>query len=129
MSDLDLLIELSDFYAVDLREILNGERKSEKMNEEMKETVLQVVEYGSEHKARLFARMHALSIVSFIGFVVFLVISMLDLSEVFPYEGIGSFELGLAFGMMVLWIIFTSKYMVKIRKFKKRLFKREKANR
>ena len=45
MPDLDVLIELSDFYAVDLREILSGERKSEQMNEEMKETVLQVAEY------------------------------------------------------------------------------------
>ena len=40
MPDLDVLIELSDFYEVDFREILNGERKSEHMNEEMKETVI-----------------------------------------------------------------------------------------
>ncbi len=45
--DLDILIELSDFYDVDLREILNGERNSESMNEEMKETVLQVAEYSN----------------------------------------------------------------------------------
>ena len=45
MPDLNMLIELSDFYAIDLREILSGERKSEQMNEEMKETVLQVAEY------------------------------------------------------------------------------------
>ena len=30
MPDLDILIELSDFYEVELREILDGERKSEK---------------------------------------------------------------------------------------------------
>ena len=43
MPDLDLLMELSDLYEVDLREMLNGERKSEnKMNTEMQETVLQV---------------------------------------------------------------------------------------
>ena len=39
MPDLDILMELSDLYVVDLREILNGERKSEHMNEELKETV------------------------------------------------------------------------------------------
>ena len=38
MPDMDILIELSDFYVVDLREILNGERKSEHMNEKMKAT-------------------------------------------------------------------------------------------
>ena len=45
MPDLDILIEISDFYEVDLREILNGERKSENMDKEMKETVLQAVDY------------------------------------------------------------------------------------
>lgn len=39
LPDLDLLIELSDFYAVDLREILNGERTDKKMNKDMEETV------------------------------------------------------------------------------------------
>ena len=38
MPDLDILIEISDYYEVDLREILNGERKSENMDKEMKET-------------------------------------------------------------------------------------------
>lgn len=130
MPDLDVLIELSDFYAVDLREILIGERKSEQMNEEMKETVLQVAEYGNEDKARLLRRMHWLSIAGLIGFAMFLVITLLGLSEVSPYEGIGSFGLGLAFGMMVLGVIFTSRYMVKIRQFKQRLLDRAtKANR
>ena len=32
MPDLDILIEISDYYEVDLREILDGERKSEDMN-------------------------------------------------------------------------------------------------
>ena len=39
MPDLDILIEISDFYEIDLREILNGERKSENMNKDMKETI------------------------------------------------------------------------------------------
>ena len=39
MPDLDVIIELSDYYNVDLRELLDGERKSEKMNQDVKETV------------------------------------------------------------------------------------------
>lgn len=45
MLGLDILIEISDFYEVDLREILNGERKSENMDIEIKETVLRAVNY------------------------------------------------------------------------------------
>ena len=125
MPDLDVLIELSDFYEVDLREILSGERKSEKMYEEMKETVLQVAEYGNEDKARLLARMHWLSLAGLIGLTMHLVITFMGLGEVSPYEGIGSFGLGVASGMMVLWVIYTSRYMAKIRKFKKKLLAKE----
>ena len=72
MPDLDILVELSDLYAVDLREILNGERERERMNEELKETVLQVADYSSEEKARLMQRMHLMFIAGLIGFTAFL---------------------------------------------------------
>ena len=68
MPDMDILIELSDLYEVGLREILNGERNSESMNQEMKETVLQVAEYGNEEKTRLLKRMHRLYPAGLAGF-------------------------------------------------------------
>lgn len=46
MPDLDILIEIADFYDVDLRELLDGERKSGNMNEEMKETLGKVASYN-----------------------------------------------------------------------------------
>ncbi len=46
MPDLDILIEMADYYDVDLRELLDGERKSEKMNKEMKETLEKVASYN-----------------------------------------------------------------------------------
>ena len=121
MPDLDILLELADFYSVDLREILDGERKSEQMNEELKETVLQVADYSNEEKARLLKRMHWMFIAGLIGFIVFLVITLLGLDTVSPYEGIGSFGLGIAFGMIVIGVIFTSRYAARIREFKMRL--------
>ena len=121
MPDLDILMELSDLYEVDLREILSGERKSERMNEELKETVLQVSDYSNEEKTRLLRRMHWLFIAGLIGFDTFLVITLLGLDTTSPYEGIGSFGLGIAFGMVILGVVFTSKYAAKIRRFKLRL--------
>ena len=121
MPDLDILIELSDFYEVDLREILCGERKSEQMNDELKETVLQVADYSNEEKARLLRRMHWLFIAGLIGFAAFLVITLLDLNTTAPYEAIGSFGLGIAFGMIILGVLFTSRYAARIREFKLRL--------
>ena len=121
MPDLDILMELSDLYEVDLREILSGERKSERMNEELKETVLQVADYSNEEKTRLLRRMHWLFVAGLIGFATFLVITLLGLDTASPYEGIGSFGLGIAFGMVILGVVFTSKYAAKIRRFKLRL--------
>ena len=124
MPDLDILIELSDLYETDLREILNGERKSEHMNEELKETVLQVADYSNEEKERLLKKMHWLFIAGLIGFCTFLIIVALGLEETAPYEAIGSFGLGIAFGMVILGVIFTSAYAAKIREFKMRLLRK-----
>ena len=121
MPDLDILVELSDFYAVDLREILNGERKSEHMNEELKETVLQVADYSNEEKTRLLKRMHWLFIAGLVGFVVFLVIYFTGMDDVPGYGTISGLGLGLAFGMLIIGVIFTSKYAGRIRGFKLRL--------
>ena len=62
LPDLDILIELSDYYNVELRELLDGERKSEKMDKELKETVLKVADYSNEEKQKITRRMHFLFI-------------------------------------------------------------------
>ena len=124
MPDLDILLELSDFYDVDLRELLSGERRSEQMDKELKETVLQVADYSNDEKERLLRRMHWLFIAGLIGFITFLVITAAGLSNTSPYEGIGSFGLGIAFGMIILGVIFTSRYAARIREFKRRLLGR-----
>ena len=124
--DLDILVELSDFYEVDLREILSGERKIEKMNEELKETVLQVAGYSNETKARLLRNMHILYIVGWVGFTLYLIILKLGLENTSPYEHIGSFSLGAAYGMVICGVLFTSRYAQKIREAKMRFLKKEK---
>ena len=48
MPDVEMLIELADFYDVDLREIIDGERKSENMDNEMKDTLKKVAEYSNK---------------------------------------------------------------------------------
>ena len=102
MPDLDILVELSDLYEVDLREILNGERKSEQMN-----------------------KVHGLFIAGLIGFAVFLVITLAGLDKTAPFEAIGSVGLGLAFGMIVIGVIFTGRNAMKIREFKQRLLQND----
>ena len=53
MPDIGLLVELAEFYDVSIPEIINGERKSEKMDKETKETILQVAQYGDTREKNL----------------------------------------------------------------------------
>lgn len=121
MPDLDILIEMADFYDVDLRELLDGERTEQKMEKELNDTVLKVAEYSNEEKTRFITRLHWMFVAGLIGFIVFAVISMLGLEDTAPYEAIASFGLGIAFGMVIIGVIFTSRYASRIREFKMRL--------
>lgn len=40
--------KLADFYEVDIRELIGGERKSENMNESLKETLVTVADYSKK---------------------------------------------------------------------------------
>ncbi|MCR2023010.1 helix-turn-helix domain-containing protein, partial [Blautia pseudococcoides] len=73
MPDLDILVEMADYYDVDLRELLDGERKSEKMNKDLEETVLKVADYSSDEKMRLMKKLHIFSwigVLCFMGFII-----------------------------------------------------------
>lgn len=50
MPDLDILIQIADYYDVEIREVLEGERKSENMNKELEETVLKVADYSNKER-------------------------------------------------------------------------------
>lgn len=124
MPDLDILIDISEYYDVDLREILDGERKSEKMNKELEETVLKVADYSNEEKKKLTMRMHVLFIAGTISFTIYLVLFFTDMVNTFTNGLVGGICLGFSFGMMILGVIMTSRYASKIRACKMRLLKR-----
>ncbi len=50
MPELGILVELADFYEIDIKEIIDGERKSEIVEKEEKETLLKVAEYADKEK-------------------------------------------------------------------------------
>ena len=52
MPDLSVLVELADFYDVDIREIIDGERKGENMDKETKDTLKKVAEYAAEKESK-----------------------------------------------------------------------------
>ena len=117
LPDLDILMEMSDYYNADLRELLDGERKSEKMDQELKDTVLKVAEFSNEEKMKVTRRMHALFILGLAAAALYMTLLFTGHSDNF----LGGMCLGITCGMMLVGVIMTSKHAAKIRACKQRL--------
>lgn len=125
LPDLDILIEISDYYEIDLREILNGERKGEKMNKEAEETVLKAVEYTNNETERYTRRVHWLLLAGAIFWFIAQLIQHTRLVQITILNNFSDFTEGAACGMLICGIIATSRYGKRLRNFKKRLLKRQ----
>lgn len=66
MPDISLLTDIADFYEVDVREIIDGERKSETMDKELKEVADKMADYADMEKSRL---CKWVQIIGFIGVI------------------------------------------------------------
>jgi transcriptional regulator with XRE-family HTH domain len=128
MPDLDILIEMADYYNVDIRELLDGERRSEQMNQEMKETVLKAADYINEEKLRYTKRLHGWYIVALISFVIYFVTLFLE-----PETPNALFDLaqglmlGITFAMIIIGALMTGKHGQELRAAKMRLLRKSKA--
>ena len=58
MPDISVMIELADFYDIDIRDLLRGERKSEQMDENLKETLVMVADYTEAEKAKIMKKVY-----------------------------------------------------------------------
>ena len=85
MPDISLLIEIAEFFGVSIPEIINGERKSEIMNEEVKEVVEKLSDYANVEKESIIKSISSFSIV---GTIALFVYSMLELTGLVLQNGI-----------------------------------------
>ena len=111
MPNLTLLVEMADFYDVDLRELLDGERKSERMDKELEETVFKVADYSNEEKRRLTRVLHWLFVVGVISFMCFFVLLFTRQKEpTFLYGVLEGITLSIPFAMVSVGALFTGKH-------------------
>ncbi|MCQ2515475.1 MAG: helix-turn-helix domain-containing protein [Saccharofermentans sp.] len=118
MPDIEVLIQIADLYEVDLRELLNGERKTETMRPEIKETAILASDYTNENNERMRKIYHVMFIVAAITGAISLFLEFADLSgHLFDFlKGIGA---GITFGMTIVGALYTSKNFRKIAASKK----------
>ena len=133
MPDFDLVIELTNYFGVSVEEFLNGERKNSQVergketpmnDKKTEETLLKVADYTNEERIRVTKRLNVLFIAGAAAMLLYMFLEANGLADTGIYEDIASFALGLVFGGLLVGVLYTSRYMVKIRAFKMRLLHR-----
>lgn len=125
LPDLDILIEISDYYEIDLRELLDGERKGENMNKEMEETVLKAVEYENDKAKAHLKWMNIIMIAALICWMVSTVIRHTQLSQIGVLNTVSDFTEGVTCGLMICGLVITLLNAKRLREYKQRMMKRK----
>ena len=81
MPDISLLVEIADFYDVDVREIIEGVKKSEMMNEEIRDTAEKMADYAGAEKSRLLRFAQIIGIIGVIALSVATILMCMNVSE------------------------------------------------
>lgn len=124
MPDFDFVIELANYYQISIEELLDGERKENMIDKKTEETLLKVADYSNQEKMVLSKRLNLLFILGVIAFILYMFLDIRGLASVGIYEIIANFALGLVFGILLAGVLYTSRYMSRIRAFKMRLLHR-----
>lgn len=114
MPDISILIELSEFYCVDIREIIDGERQSEDMDKETNEVLNKVADYTTEDKETIIKRIQKYSALVLICMIIYGILAVFDFSDRFSLIRIGSFYV--AFYCIIDVLLFASGKATEMRK-------------
>ena len=79
MPELGILVDLADYYHIDIKELIDGERKSETMGRESKEVLKSVADYAEQEKKLAIRRKCIATFVATVSFVLFIFIGMIVL--------------------------------------------------
>ena len=114
MPDISLLAELADFYDVSIPEIIDGERKSEQMNEELKETVIKVTDYTETNNARLLKRVRIIGITGVITILIAMVMDAGGLAVSPFWESVKRDLYAWTLGTLIANILYTTGWLKRI---------------
>ena len=124
MPDLSILVELADFYDVDIRDIIDGERKGDDMNKEEKERLLIVADYAETEKNTLLMRLRIISIVGLVSLIAGLTMMVISRDNNLPvYDYLMGTLMGVAIGALLVAVFYSTGVLENMRKRKRTLMK------
>ena len=116
MPDISLLVDIAEIFDVSIPEIINGERKNEIMEKEVKETVLNLTDYLEAMNQKIKGRLLVLTIIAIIGMIAFLIIEITGLDTPGSvYERVAGAGLGLDCGILIVLALYLSGILGKIK--------------
>ena len=118
LPDIALLAEMADFFSVDLRELLDGERKQQKMDPELKETVDKVAQYSEAKQKRLARVVRIYFIVGILGLFANGALRFTEPGDTFWVGFCEGGTFGLALAAMIMGILYTTGALSKVQTFK-----------
>ena len=120
MPDISMLIELAEFYDISIPEIVNGERKNEKMNEEVKEVAQTLSAYADFEKENLIKKIQSQSIIGVIALMIYCILDFGGMPEKHTLlRYLSSYSLTLVFVTPIMILFYTTGVMEKTRKNRK----------
>ena len=120
MPDISLLIELAEFYDISIPEIVNGERKNEKMNEEVKEVAQTLSAYADFEKENLIKKIQSQSIIGVIALMIYCILDFGGMPEKHTLlRYLSSYSLTLVFVTPIIILFYTTGVIEKARKNRK----------
>ena len=117
LPDISLLVELAEFYEVDIKEIIDGERKSEIMKKEEKEIAEKMSDYATLEKETMIKEIRKLSLIGVISLIIYFLMQETGLDHINGVTEIISlyFET-LTYVTVILIPLYTTGMLEKIRK-------------
>lgn len=116
MPDISLLTDIAELYDVSIPEIIDGERKSEKMNDEVKNVAEKMSDYAGSEKEKLLKEVRKMSIMGVIALIAYevLVTTGLDGSGIVG-ENLTKYFHTLMMVMILILPFYTTGLIEKIR--------------
>lgn len=126
MPDISLLVAISDFFDVSISEIINGERRSEIMEEvKEKEVAEKLSDYAEAEKELLLKRARIISIAGLISLLISLFMETISSDSMIPvYEYVEGICWGLSAGSLITMVLYTTGILAKIKEKKSKQMKK-----
>ena len=117
MPDISLLINIAEYFDVSIPEIINGERKSENMKEEVREVEETLSDYANTEKETIIKNIRMHSILGTGALVICMILQLTEaVSKSKVFEVIFVYAETLVYVAMVMILLHTTGLLTKIRK-------------